>query len=599
MVRDERPQGSGWGSKILLGLVCILIGLGIGRIRLNRKEEGAKAWRVEDELNQIFSVPSSFNFIESNKSYEHLLISLIHDVLIRYDPVQNKLVPALAKAYEVSTDNLTWTFHLRDAQTPDGARFSADDVVFSFNLCMDTRFDNKRRGNFILKKQPVTATATDPHTVTFRLAEPFHSFPWAITDVFIVPRSTFAGVSDDEKTFRQAVGVQQPELKYVRGYGPYSVESQDTQELRLIRNEKFWGRGDDLAPKPSVRKITLSLRKDVTTNELDFRRDDRFVYRAVGPLEAERLMEDTGFEVLDLGRSGWCMFFWVNQNPQAPWAKTHPGRMKLFQTLEFRRALAHAVDRQAIIRDVYKGYAEPLYGPVSPVYHWAAPEEVLQEVTPSVDPAAALAEMAKLGVIPGNPDSAGKRWLTYDEGGKRVPLEIEIRTSKDDEDRRRKTAEVLKSLLEEIGIRVSVVEERFGDMVMRLDKTFDYEAAVMMLEGTPDGAVLKYFFESSGPMHFTNPYQKSPATEWERKVDDLFQLYATAPDAAVRQRAIVDLQKTWVAAQPAFHLYNDRKLVAVRRDYEINGMALTGRATDQILQRTVIENIRLRRIVPR
>ena len=150
----------------------------------------------------------------------------------------------------------------------------------------------------------------------------------------------------------------------------------------------------------------------------------------------------------------------------------------------------------------------------------------------------------------------------------------------------------------QIGIRVKVVEERFGDMVMRLDKTYDYEAAVMILEGFPDAAQLRFFFESSGPMHFVNPYQKSPATDWERRVDELYQLYATSPDVAVRDRAILDVQKTWVTAQPAIHLINDRKTVAVRRDYEVNGMALTGRAIDPILQRTIIENVRLRQLVP-
>jgi peptide/nickel transport system substrate-binding protein len=247
---------------------------------------------------------------------------------------------------------------------------------------------------------------------------------------------------------------------------------------------------------------------------------------------------------------------------------------------------------------VFSGYAEPLYGPVSPIFRWAAPSDLLEEVTPKTDPAAALAELAKLGVTPGEPDSDGKRWLQYEEGGKRIPLEIEVRTSKDDEDRRRKTAEEIKSQLESIGLHIKVVEERFGDMVMRLDKTYDYEAAVMVLQGYPDAAQLRYFFESSGPMHFVNPYQKSPATDWERQVDELYARYATAPGVAARDQAILDLQKTWVAAQPAFHLINDRRTVAVRRDYEVNGLALTGRAFDPVLQRTIIENVCLRRLAP-
>lgn len=599
MVLDQRPRRSGWIRVVLLVVLGTLGGLAIGRWSGARKAEGARAWRDVDELHQMYLVPSSYNFVESNKSYETQLLSLIHDGLLHYDPIRDRLVPGLARTYEVAPDGLTWTFHLREARTPDGAALDSEDVVFSFNLCLDARFDCKKRGNLVVGGRPIEAKAAGPTTVTFHLAEPFHSFGHAIAEVSIVPRSTFAAVAASEMDFRRAVGVQQPDPKYLRGFGPYFVESRDTQEVRLVRNDRFWGRGDDQSPRPRLGRITLEMRKEDVTSEGDFRRDDRFVYRMVGPLEAERLREDADFEILDRGRSGGCFFFWVNQNPAAPWGKTHPGRMALFQKTEFRRALAHAIDRNAIIRRAFRGYAEALYGPVSPIFGWAAPQEELEQVTPRTDPAAAVAELAKLGVTPGEPDAEGKRWLTYDEGGRQAPLEIEIRTSKDDEDRRRKTAEEVRSQLEAIGVRVKVVEERFGEMVMRLDKTYDYEAAVMVLEGMPDAAVLRYFFESSGPMHFVNPYQKAPATDWERRVDELYKLYATAPEPAVRERAILDVQKTWVAAQPAFHLVNDRKLVAVRRDCEVNGLALTGRSVDPILQRTVVEDVRIRRLVPR
>jgi peptide/nickel transport system substrate-binding protein len=584
---------------VLIGAACLVAGAAAGRWMSSGSTIKEKTWKNVEELNQMFLVPSSYNFVETNKSYESQLISLIHDQLLHFDPVQNHLAAGLARTYEVSTDGLAWTFHLREANTPDGTKLSAEDVVFSFDLGMDPRFDNKRRGNFLVNQQPIKAEAAGPLTVIFRLAEPFHSFPWAIANLTIVPKATFAEVSKDAKTFRQAVGVQRPDPKYLRGFGPYFVDSQDTQAIHLVRNDRFWGRGDEQAPRPYLRKITLELRKEGVTNELDFLRDDRFAYRTVGPMEAERLRANADFQVLDRGRGGGCFFFWINQNPRAPWGKTYPGRMALFQKVEFRRALAHAIDRYAIIRRVFKGDAEPLYGPVSPVFQWAAPEEELRAVTPKTDPAAAVAELAKLGVVPGDPDSDGKRWLTYDEGGKRIPLELEIRTSKDEEDRRRRTAEEIKTQLEAIGVRVKVVEERFGEMVMRLDKTYDYEAAVMVLEGMPDAAVLRFFFESSGPMHFVNPYQKTPATEWERRVDELYKLYATSADPAERDRAILDVQRTWVAAQPAFHLINDKKLLAVRHDREINGLALTGRASDPVLERTVIEGIRIRRLVPR
>lgn len=587
---------SGWVRAAVLSALCLTVGLAVGWLVRGRKSGDARAWVEAAELHLAYRVPSGYNFVETNKSYEGDLLLLLHDQLLHFDPVQNELVPGLARTWEVSPDGLTWTFHLREAHTPDGVALTAADVVFSVGLCVDPRFDCKRRGNLVYNGRPVEAAALDPQTVTFRLAEPYHSFPSAISGVTVVPRATFAGVAGDEKEFRNAVGVQQPDLKYLRGFGPYYVESQDTQEVRLARNDRFWGRGEEESPRPCLSRITLALRNEDATGEMDFSRDDRFAYRQVGALEAERLRQDPDFQVLDRGIAATCFFFWVNQNPRAPWGKTYPRRLALFQDVAFRRALAHAIDRNGIVRRAFGGEAEPLYGPVSPIYRWAASAEVLREVTPKYDPDAALAGLAKLGVTPGEADAEGKRWLTYEENGGRIPLEIEIRTSKDDEDRRRKTAEEIKSQLEVIGLRVKVVEERFGEMVARLDKTYDYEAAVMALGGSPDASTLRHFFVSSGPMHFVNPYQKAPATEWERKVDDLFGRYATAADPAERSRAILEIQKTWVAAQPAIHLVNDRRLVAVRRNYEINGLALTARANDPVLQRTVVENVRLRHL---
>lgn len=590
---------SGQARALLVGLACLAAGFGTGRWFAARHTAGEQTWTDVDELTQMYLVPSSYNFVESNKSYEVHLIDLIHDRLIRFDPVQNQLVPSLARTFDASPDGLTWTFRLRPAQTPDGTLLTAADVVYSFNLCLDSKFDCKKRGNFILKGQPIVAAAVDPLTVEFKLAEPFHSFPFALATVFIVPQSTFAPVSGTAQDFRKAIGVQQPEGKYLRGFGPYSVESQDTQEIRLVRNDRFWGRGDDRDPKPHLRQITLALRKEDALRELDFLNDDRFAYRLAGAGEADRLRADPRFLVLDRGVSGSCMFFWVNQNPSAPWGKVHPKKLELFQKVEFRRALAHAIDRESIIRSVFKGKAEPIYGPVSPIFRWVAPVERLREVTPKTDPPAAIAELAPLGVTAGEPDADGKRWLTYEEKGGRVPLEIEIRTSLSPEDVRRRTGEEIKAQLEAIGVKVKVVEERFGEMVMRLDKTHDYEAAIMSLEGSPDAASLRFFFESSGPMHFVNPYQKSPATAWEKTVDDMFKVYATSPDPAARDRALLDMQVAWSAAQPAFHLYNDRMMVAVRRDFEVNGLALTGRSADPVLERTVVENIRIRRLAAR
>lgn len=596
MKPKRQKAGGSWLKVALFFLVALATGVAVGKWILGGDSGAGKAWKSADELQQLYSTPDGFNVVESNKAYEVELMSLYHDKLYNYDPVQNQLVPALAKGYEVSKDGKTWTFHLRPAETPDGTRLTADDVVFSVNLCLDTRFNCKRRGNLTAGGKPVQVATAGPLVVTFSLAEPYPSFLWAISEVLIVPKSVYEPISGGSNAdmLRKALNTQRPDAQFLSGFGPYKVEKVDTQEIRLERNERFWGRGDNENPKPRLKRIVLSLRKTGAPLDMDFRSNPILTYRLVGPGEAEQLREDTRFQVLDRGLSGWSMFWWVNQNPKAPWAKNAPARLALFRKQEFRRALARAIDRDEIIRRVFGGYAEPLYGPVSPAYLWATKSETLKDQTPQANTGAALAELAKLGVTPGEPGEGGVHWLTYDEEGKRVRLEIELRTSQSEEDLRKKSAEVIAEQLRRIGLRVKVVEESFRDIVKRVDETFDYEAALMFLEGSPNAATAKSMFMSSGDMHFFHPYQSSPGAPWEAKVDKAYERFAAESDPVKQQEALNEVQDVWVEAQPVFYLLNDRKLVAIRRDFEVNGVALTGRAADPILTRTVIENVRQR-----
>ena len=210
----------------LFALLALAAGVAVGKWVLGSNLAGAKGWTTTDELHQMYSTPDGFNVVESNKAYEVELMSVYNDKLYNYDPVQNQLVPALAKGHEVSSDKKTWTFHLRPAETPDGTQLSADDVVFSVNLCLDTRFNCKRRGNLTVGGKPIQVTKTDPQTVTFTLAEPYPSFLWAVSEVLIVPKSVYEPITggNNADMLRKALNTQQPEARFLSGFGPYQVE---------------------------------------------------------------------------------------------------------------------------------------------------------------------------------------------------------------------------------------------------------------------------------------------------------------------------------------------------------------------------------------
>ena len=96
----------------------------------------------------------------------------MYDLLVQIDPVNwNRIIPDLAKSWQVSEDGLTYTFSLREGvKFHDGAPLTAEDVVASFEHIIFPRpgILSPRRGLFDAVKEVV---ATGPLTVEFHLSE--------------------------------------------------------------------------------------------------------------------------------------------------------------------------------------------------------------------------------------------------------------------------------------------------------------------------------------------------------------------------------------------------------------------------------------------
>lgn len=135
-------------------------------------------------------------------------MAAVYDVLMRYDPNNDKFVPQLAKSLEESEDHLTYTLSLRDGvQFSDGTPMNAQSVVDSI-----TRFNAKRGANSDQFIDSVKAMeATDQATVVFHLNQPWKEFPALLTfghGMIVAP----AGYADPNNF--QPIGA-----------GPYTVQT--------------------------------------------------------------------------------------------------------------------------------------------------------------------------------------------------------------------------------------------------------------------------------------------------------------------------------------------------------------------------------------
>ena len=88
----------------------------------------------------------------------------------------------------------------------------------------------------------------------------------------------------------------------------------------------------------------------------------------------------------------------------------------------------------------------------------------------------------------------------------------------------------------------------------------DYDAIYFGAAGELDGSRTRTSGSSSGPYHFWNPGQASPATPWEQRIDELMREQTTAADLPQRQRAFAEVQQIFADELPSIYF------VALARD---------------------------------
>ncbi len=124
-------------------------------------------------------------------------------------------------------------------------------------------------------------------------------------------------------------------------------------------------------------------------------------------------------------------------------------------------------------------------------------------------------------------------------------------------------AQVLKESLEQVGVAVDVVPLETGALIERmLSGGFD-AIFFNMVNTDTDPAMQRDFWLSSGSAHVWNIGQKSPATDWERRIDELMTAQAATADPAERTRLFRAALQVFAEQLPALYFAAPRVYVAV------------------------------------
>jgi peptide/nickel transport system substrate-binding protein len=240
---------------------------------------------------------------------------------------------------------------------------------------------------------------------------------------------------------------------------------------------------------------------------------------------------------------------WFNQVPGAP---IGADRKSWFRSREFRKAISHAINRADIVRLVFRGYAEPAFGPYNAANRFFYNPEVKPDPW-SLDSARRLLKQA------------GFTWRSdtlFDPVG--IPVEFSIVTNAGSKVRTR-MATMIQQDLKALGIKVAVVPLDFPSLIERITKTYAYEACLLGLvnvDADPSGQMNVWM--SSGANHQWNPRQATPLTSWEAEIDRLMLAQASTVDMRLRKASFDRVQQVISEQVPFIYLVSTSALAAAK-----------------------------------
>ena len=247
------------------------------------------------------------------------------------------VVPGLAESWEISEDGLTYTFKLREGVTfHDGTTMDAEDVKFTLDRINAEDSANAQKALYAAISE---VTVVDPQTVEVKLSEPngnlLFNLAWGDA-VIVAPESIEA--------------IKQTPV----GTGAFKFDEwRQGDKITLSRYDDYWG------DAPALASATFKFISDPTAAFASVMAEDVDVFAGFpAPENIPQFEADPRFQVL-VGSTEGETILSIN-NKRAP-----------FDNVKVREAVAHAIDRQAIIDGAMFGYGTPIgthFAPHNPDY---------------------------------------------------------------------------------------------------------------------------------------------------------------------------------------------------------------------------------------
>lgn len=270
-----------------------------------------------------------------------MVITHLYDGLLREH--NHEMKPATAKSYDVSDDQLVYTFHLReDAKWSDGKPVKAKDFEFAWKRVQDPKVASSY--SWIFDSGNIKSyKAVDDHTFEVTLSSPSPVF------LTLLGNATFMPLREDVIDYGDGGWALKPDKVVTNG--PYHMtEYKAGDKLIMEKNDHFYDKD-----KVKIDEITALMIVDQTTALTGYESGQIDAIFAVPPAEIPRLInEEPNFQTFE---SNTANFYCFNQDK------------KPFDDVRVRQAFSYAIDRTAICDDVLKNGDVPAHSLVPGVVY--------------------------------------------------------------------------------------------------------------------------------------------------------------------------------------------------------------------------------------
>lgn len=428
---------------------------------------GTLAFAQKTLVISIQSDPTGFDPEAVLNNTSGFVMSAVFDSLVSYKPGTVDVAPGLAESWDISSDGLTYTFHLRQGvMFSDGTPFDANTYVKS----LDRLFD-KTDPAYIYNTGPVegyidftydpvdTYKALDDNTVEFVLKHPFAPFLTSLAMAWNGVVSPAAALKYGKDFRNNPVGT-----------GPFVFkEWVHNDHVTLDANPDYWG------GKPKVDRVIFKVIPDAQTALLQMKQGQVHILADVSSQIIPAIKSDSNLKL-------------VTQPGLTVNGLTFPTTTKPFDDVRVREALNYAIDRDAINKSLYNDLAVSMTSPL-PEAQWGYTPDLERY---DYDPEKAKELLAEAGY----PDGFKAELLAYNSARGYNPAGSQM-------------AVAIQSYFKKIGVDVSIQQMEFGAFLSKV-RVGDYDGMAMTGwsgdNGDPDNFLYELFSSATIPVGNTSNY---------------------------------------------------------------------------------------------